>query len=69
MDKKITEDDITELTGQIIDIFQDFIDKKGIEDCILQYSDTIDVPIIEGNNYDELSSKIKETFKNWGISK
>ena len=53
--------DTTELVGQVIDIFEDFLQKK----------DEIKIPdddaIIKDKDYDELASSIILTFINWGL--
>lgn len=53
--------DTTELVGQVIDIFEDFLQKK----------DEIKIPdddaIIKDKDYDELASSITSTLINWGL--
>lgn len=63
---------IAELKGQLIDIFEDFLDEKGIiienperyEDENLDPEETAN---IFGSDYDEIGNKIERTLTNWGV--
>lgn len=70
---KIDPDLIPELTGQIIDIFEDFLDTKQItipnpERDEYKSEDPLDtVANIYGEDYDYLETQIKETLKRWNL--
>lgn len=53
--------DIHELIGQMMDVFEDFLSRRN-ED-----KSQDDIVMIEGEDYDELSSDIADTLVNWGI--
>lgn len=55
------DDDVNELVGQLIDIFEDFLENKGITSFSKSNA------IICGPYYDKLATSIKETLKNWGV--
>lgn len=47
----------SELVGQILDQFEDFLEKReGSAE-----------PILIGRNYDQLSRSVTETLQNWGV--
>lgn len=47
----------SELVGQIMDQFEDFLEKReGSAE-----------PILIGRNYDKLSRSVTETLQNWGV--
>lgn len=62
--------DQPEFLGQIIDIFEDFLDSKGsfghkrVLDTELVLENVVN---IHGADYDELTAKLRETFCNWGV--
>ena len=62
--------DASELIGQVIDVFEDFLQAKGIYCDILgtdedgEFGD--DVSIIKGD-YDWLAANLQETFTNWKV--
>ena len=47
----------SELVGQILDQFEDFLEKK----------EGSTEPILIGRNYDQLSRSVTETLQNWGV--
>ena len=63
---------IQEFIGQIIDIFEDFLDDRGIvldnperdEDEDLNPEEAAN---IFGSDYGDLQSEIEDTLENWGI--
>lgn len=65
--------DISELVGQMIDIFEDFLEDKGTEPFPNKertYDENLDGKIdavLYGSDYDALASSIKATLKSWGI--
>lgn len=65
LEKENTE----ELSGQIMDIFEDFLeDKKAKWDGLAEPKNNITI-YLQGKDYDTIVTKIKDTFKNWGIAK
>ena len=54
--------DASEMTGQIIDIFEDFLEKKNIH-----LSDSKKEANIVGADYDTLKEQIQELLINWHI--
>lgn len=71
----MTNSDKLEFIGQIIDIFEDFLDEKGVKinnpdrdrDAVMDaaYSNTN----IYGCDYGDLSDRIESTMTNWGFFK
>ena len=69
----IKTEDIPELVGQIIDIFEDFLDERGIvlqnperdEDENLDPENSAN---IYGTDYGELQDAIEATLYNWNIT-
>lgn len=62
--------DRKEFVGQLIDIFEDFLEKRHVvldnpekfEDEELE-----DAAIIFGSDFDELADRIEDTLQNWGV--
>ena len=70
----IGTDNIMELIGQIIDVFEDFLEEKGInienhekEEAVKDGEDPESICIIYGTDYGILQSDIEEILYNWGI--
>lgn len=69
----LKRDDVPEFVGQIIDIFEDFLDSRGI---IVQNPERDEDPNLDpessanlyGSDYGELQDAIEETLVNWGLS-
>lgn len=69
---KVVKEDVPELIGQFIDLFEDFLDEKGIvipneerdEDEELDAENSAN---IYGSDYDTLSDGIEEILTRWGI--
>lgn len=65
--------DVSELVGQMIDIFEDFLEDKGTEPFPNKertYDEKLEGKIdavLYGSDYDALASSIKATLKSWGI--
>ena len=62
-------EDTTEFIGQIIDIFEDFLDEKGIV-IVNPERDEDDEEMaanIYGSDYDRLSDEITGTLKRWNV--
>lgn len=56
-----------EFVGQLIDIFEDFLESK---DIMLDNPDRIDeddAAIIYGSDYDEIEDRIVSTLRNWKL--
>lgn len=70
---RISPDVVPELTGQFIDIFEDFLDMKQVtipnsEKDEYKSEDPLDtVANIYGSDYDYLDTQIKETLKRWNL--
>lgn len=66
----VSSDEKAEFIGQLIDIFEDFLEEKGI-DLPNEERDERDDPesaaIIYGTDYGILQSEIEETLKGWGV--
>lgn len=65
--------DVSELVGQMIDIFEDFLEDKNVKPFPNKertHDEKLDGKIdavLYGSDYDTLASSIKATFKSWGI--
>ena len=59
-------EDINELIGLIIDIFEDFLEEKGIEIANPEKEDD-DVAILYGTDYFNLEDQIKDTLIKWKL--
>ena len=55
-------EDITEFVGQIIDVFEDFLEEKGVR----LHVDT-DV-CVYGTDYDKLQNSIEDILREWKIA-
>ena len=71
---KLNADDKAEFYGQLIDVFEDFLDARGItrddlknpdRDDIEDREDTEDAAIIYGEDYDELREGLSTVIENW----
>lgn len=63
---RIAKEDEIEFVGQLIDIFDDFLEERGI---VLNDEDSEeDTAIIHGDDYFELEGKILDTLNNWSGS-
>ena len=72
---KISKDDLPEFTGQIIDIFEDFLDDRNIvldnpekEEAIKDGEDPDEIANIYGSDYGELQTAIESTMINWKLA-
>jgi hypothetical protein len=71
--RKVSAEDEPELTGQIIDIFEDFLDFEKqitLPNEERDYNETLcpeESANIYGHDYDYLAEHIKKTFERWGI--
>jgi len=71
---KYNEQDKLELLGQIIDIFEDFLEEKGVtipncekEEAVEDGEDPDSVCNIYGTDYGDLSDQIEHTLIMWGL--
>ena len=70
---KVAREDVPELIGQFIDLFEDFLDEKGvkipndekIEDATEDEEDCI--ANIYGTDYGDLSDGIEEILTRWEL--
>lgn len=63
---KIKQTDEVEFIGQFIDVFEDFLDSKGISiDNADRDADDDDAAIIYGEDYDILADEILSILHNW----
>lgn len=69
---KITKEDRKEFIGQVIDIFEDFLDEKGI--VIPNEDRDVDPDLdpegstnIYGNDYNSIKDKLEKLFINWSV--
>ncbi len=67
--KIINENDRPEFLGQIMDVFEDFLEAKGVHlpDTRKKECGDDHVVILTGSDYDSLSSKISQMMVNWSI--
>lgn len=65
---EIADEEMPEFIGQMIDIFEDFLDEKGVtiehEEC----DEDIDTANIYGSDYDEIADGIRATLASWSNS-
>ena len=56
-----------EFVGQLIDIFEDFLEARGVTLDNPERDTDPDAAIIYGNDYAQLQSAIEDTLQNWGL--
>lgn len=65
---EIADAEMPEFVGQMIDIFEDFLDEKGVtiehEEC----DEDIDTVNIYGSDYDKIADSIRATLASWSKS-
>ena len=66
----INREEMAEFTGQVIDIFEDFLDDKGIviHNPEREADDEENSANIYGNDYGYLQSRITELTENWKLT-
>ena len=69
---KITKEDRKEFIGQVIDVFEDFLDEKGIVIPNEERDTNHDLEPegstnIYGNDYDSIKEKLEKLFINWSV--
>lgn len=64
---RVSDDDRPEFIGQIIDLFEDFLEEKGI-DITNQEKDASNNPaVIYGSDYGELSDGLEHILHAWNL--
>lgn len=64
----VEQEQCCEFIGQIIDIFEDFLESKGIDIPNLDKEQSGDAAaIIYGMDYGKLQSELESMMYNWGI--
>ena len=70
MANSIPETKKADFIGQLIDIFEDFLDEKGISiENEERDEDDDSAAIIFGSDYDALAEQLTETMTRWGVLK
>ena len=65
----IAAGDLPEFAGQIIDIFEDFLEEKGILiENTERDEDAAYAAIIYGSDYGYLQDRIYDTLRNWKLA-
>lgn len=72
---KVKNEDLPELVGELIEIFEDFLAEKGIEienpekqEAIADGEDPESICILYGTDYGEIQSLVEETLINWKLA-
>ena len=67
---KVAKEDVPELIGQFIDLFEDFLDEKGIVIENPERNEEEDAEMaanIYGTDYGDLADGIEEILANWKL--
>lgn len=67
---KVTREDVPELIGQFIDLFEDFLDERGIIIENPERDEEEDAEMaanIYGTDYGDLADGIEEILANWKL--
>lgn len=66
---RISQLDESEFVGEIINIFENFLDKRNInienKERDEDSKETDDLAVIYGSDYDEIGDQIREVLKRW----
>ena len=67
---KISREDLGEFVGQVIDIFEDFLEARGIDFPNDEKNEDGEdnIAIIYGSDYDELATVIEATVVSWKLA-
>lgn len=72
---KVKNEDLPELVGELIEIFEDFLAERGIEienpekqEAIADGEDPESICILYGTDYGEIQSLVEETLINWKLA-
>lgn len=63
----VDKNDTPEFLGRIIDIFEDFLEEKGINIDNSEREEDDDAAIIYGSDYGILQDRLTDLMKAWGI--
>lgn len=64
----VNREDTCEFLGQIIDVFEDFLDARGIQNPKLRNVDPREnVANIVDEDYDDLRNNLARLMVNWGV--
>ena len=63
----INNEDTSEFLGRIIDIFEDFLEEKGINIDNSEKEEDDDAAIIYGSDYGILQDRLTDLLKAWEI--
>ena len=71
---KVRREDKPEFFGQIIDIFEDFLEAKGVDienpekkEAVEDGEDPDSICILYGTDYGDLENAVESTMFNWGL--
>lgn len=64
-----SESDLHEFIGQVIDIFEDFLEERDISIANDERYEDADAAIIYGSDYGELYDGIEDTLMAWRVIK
>ena len=64
----VNSSDIPEFIGQIIDIFEDFLEEKGVSVDNPEKENSDDPAVIYGSDYGNISDDLKNLMAAWGIT-
>jgi hypothetical protein len=74
MMRGLTREDLPEFVGQIIDIFEDFLEEKNVNienpekaEAVNDGEDPESICILYGSDYGELQTQIETTLVLWGL--
>ena len=67
MAKPIQQADVREFVGQVIDIFEDFLEARSVKIDNKERNSDPDAAIIYGTDYGELQSDIESMLINWDL--
>ena len=72
--KKLTKEELCPFTAQILDIFEDFLEEKGVtidnpekQDAIESGEDPVSICILYGTDFGELQSDIEGVLFAWDL--
>ena len=65
----LEKDDAEELTGQVMDIFEDFLTTKQAKWEGLEQEENDITVYLQGTDFDTIDDKLKKIFRNWNIIK
>lgn len=63
----VKQEEACEFIGQIIDIFEDFLESKGVDIPNADKEQSENPAIIYGMDYGALQSDLEQMMYNWGV--